>query len=192
MRLVPSTSISHDSARAPSACVISKHSFSRSSLILYTSSNLTISILTPASSYFLRNAFTFSIETGLPANASTGCDRSSTALTPRSTQRRSTSSPSIMRLPKLYGTFSPICTPATFESGFVAASRRAPGTAASASFPSSRLVISMSLHRFIRNVQPAIDDCKRLTHLLLGDAERRVREERVPPHEGVEPLLAEE
>src|SRR5207237_9778855 len=81
---------------------------------------------------------------GDPRNISTGCDRSSIALTPRSTQRDSVSSPLIQLLPKLYGTLRPTCTPANRESGFAAlaeASRtRQPGTAASASLPSSRLV----------------------------------------------------
>src|SRR5439155_21652393 len=144
-------------------------------------SNLTMSILTPASSYFFRHSRTLSIGAesrhlrsaslasavaprsnaacGAPAYSSTGCDRSSTALIPSLTQPSRVSSALIRLLLKLYGTFRPIWTPATFESGlagsFCAAchSRRgssvAPGTATSASFPSLRLVYNMmhpSLH----------------------------------------------
>src|SRR5215813_5995660 len=43
-----------------------------------------------------------------------------------------------------------------------------------------------SLDGAVRYLQSAIDDCERVAHLLLGDAERRIREERVPPHERVE------
>jgi hypothetical protein len=58
-------------------------------------------------------------------------------------------------LPKLYGTLSPIWTPATFELGFwngrsttpaASAGRAAsPGSAVRASFPTSRLVYTMLL-----------------------------------------------
>src|SRR5882672_4527996 len=108
-----------------------------------------------------------------------------------STQRRRTSSPSIIRAPKLYGTFKPICTPATFESGF-AASRRAPGTAASARMPKSRRLINMSVNRLVRDVEAAVDDRERFAQLCFGDAQRRIGEERVPAHERVEPFLPEE
>src|SRR5713101_6509796 len=47
-------------------------------------------------------------------------------------------------------------------------------------------------YSLISDLQPAIDDLKRLAHLLFVDAERRVGEEGVPADEGVEPLLAEE
>ena len=48
------------------------------------------------------------------------------------------------------------------------------------------------MDRFVGDLEPAIDDCKGVAHLGLGDAERRVCEERVPPHESVEAFLPEE
>src|SRR5439155_8638402 len=50
---------------------------------------------------------------------------------------------------------------------------------------------SLSCHCSIRNLQPAVDDRKHLAHLRLRDAQRRVREERVPPHERVQAFLPE-
>src|SRR5208283_5074358 len=47
-------------------------------------------------------------------------------------------------------------------------------------------------HSLIRNLEPPVDDGKRLAQLRLVDAERRVGEEGVPADEGVEALLAEE
>ena len=55
---------------------------------------------------------------GSPRNASTGCVRSSTPLTPSVTQCWMISSTGALRPPKLYGTFMPIVTPRTFEFGF--------------------------------------------------------------------------
>src|SRR5436305_14438260 len=51
---------------------------------------------------------------------------------------------------------------------------------------------SLILNCGVSDLQPAVDDPKCLAQFGFGDAERRVREERVPPQEGVEPLLAEE
>src|ERR1700740_430393 len=44
----------------------------------------------------------------------------------------------------------------------------------------------------ISNLQPAIDDGKRLAQLLFVDAQRRIGEEGIPADKGVETLLAEE
>src|SRR5262245_59562867 len=52
--------------------------------------------------------------------------------------------------------------------------------------------ICASTDRSIRDLQPAIDDRECLAQLGLGDAQRRVREERVPPDERVQSLLPEE
>ena len=94
-------------------------------------STFMISMRTPASLYFLRNALALSIGAarrhlvsasitagsvprpstssfGAPMNVSIGCERSSSALTPMSTHFFSSSSASMFRPPKLYGTFSPI------------------------------------------------------------------------------------
>src|SRR5687768_4513858 len=129
-------------------------------------SYLTMSIRTPASSYVLRNAATRPIETdarhfritsastfwpfaaGDPRKFSTGCERISTALTFSFRMRSSSSSGFMSRPPKLYGTFRPIWTPATFEFGFgarcahaiVGPRRPVPGIAAAASLPRSRRV----------------------------------------------------
>jgi hypothetical protein len=48
------------------------------------------------------------------------------------------------------------------------------------------------LDRLIGNLQPAIDDAEGLAELLLGDDERRIGEEVIPPHECEESLLTEE
>ncbi len=45
--------------------------------------------------------------------------------------------------------------------------------------------------RGIGDLEGSIDDLEALRHLLLADRQRRVREERVPAHEGVQPVLAE-
>src|SRR5688500_13118248 len=138
-------------------------------------SNFTISIRTPASSYFLRMspAFLGSVfnrhsrscaaatlaasprppaiaAAGAPIASSIGCERISTAFTPSWTVRCSVSSALIVRLPKLYGTFSPTCTPAHFEFGLACQAETPPprgsspaaGTA-SIIFPSSRRVYSI-------------------------------------------------
>ena len=47
-------------------------------------------------------------------------------------------------------------------------------------------------HSLIRNLESSIDNLKRLAQLLLIDAQRRVSEESIPAHEGVEALLTEE
>src|SRR6202050_4921388 len=47
-------------------------------------------------------------------------------------------------------------------------------------------------HGFISNIKPTVDDGKGLAHLLLVNAKRRISEEGVPAHEGVQALLAEE
>src|SRR5258708_1573615 len=123
---------------------------------------------TPASSHFFRTAAAFSgcavrrqarnfsaaavcsalprpLPEGAPIASSTGCDRSSTALTPSCTVFASVSSMFMSRLPKLYGTFMPTCTPAHSELGFPCqaakasrGSRPATGKVVSISFPSSR------------------------------------------------------
>src|SRR5437762_14258037 len=51
---------------------------------------------------------------------------------------------------------------------------------------------SLILNCGVSDLQPAVDDRKCLAQFGFGDAERRVREERIPSQEGVEPLLAEE
>ena len=44
-------------------------------------------------------------------------------------------------------------------------------------------------NRAVGDLEPAVDDRERFAQLLLGDAQRRVGEERVPADEGVEPFL---
>src|SRR3954452_19407575 len=103
-------------------------------------------------------------------NPSTGCERSSRALTPSCTHFCRTSSARIMLLPKLYGTFNPIWTPATFELGFAAAAcgqKRAAGTAASASLPNSRLVYDMA-PRFTC-VTARTPDSTRISRMVAGE-----------------------
>src|SRR5215471_16332582 len=56
---------------------------------------------------------------GDPRNSSTGCDRSSSAFTPRRTERSMISPAFIVRPPKLYGTLRPTCTPAHLELGLL-------------------------------------------------------------------------
>src|SRR5882724_5042086 len=49
-----------------------------------------------------------------------------------------------------------------------------------------------SLNSAIRDLQSLIDDRERLAHLGFSYTQRRVREERVPPHKRVEPFLTKE
>src|SRR4029079_4620018 len=44
----------------------------------------------------------------------------------------------------------------------------------------------------VRNLKALIDDRKRFTHVRFGDAQRRIGEERVPTHERIESVFAEE
>src|SRR5688500_5471813 len=46
-------------------------------------------------------------------------------------------------------------------------------------------------HGLVGELQPPVDDRQPLEELRLGDAQRRVHEEVVPAHEGVEAVLAE-
>src|SRR6202790_490101 len=48
---------------------------------------------------------------------------------------------------------------------------------------------SLVLNRFVRNLEPFVDDGNRLAQLLLVDAQRRICIERVPAHQRVESLL---
>jgi len=75
----------------------------------------------------------------------------------------------------------------SFDFGTASLSRRS-------SFAQDDREIAKNLvnHGLIGDLQPAIDDLKRLAQLLLVDAQRRVGEESVPPDEGVEALLSEE
>jgi hypothetical protein len=51
---------------------------------------------------------------------------------------------------------------------------------------------SLVFHRFVRDLQPLVDDGKRLPQLLLVNAQWRIRIEGVPANQRVEPLFAEE
>src|SRR5690606_26812616 len=55
-----------------------------------------------------------------------------------------------------------------------------------------RLALRLTHDRLVRLLQRTVDDCEAFVELLLRDRQRRVREERVPAHERVEPMLAEE
>src|SRR5207247_4026221 len=56
----------------------------------------------------------------------------------------------------------------------------------------TRIAPPLGLHRPVRDLEALVDDVQALLQLGLGDAQRRVGEEAVPAHQGVEPLLAEE
>src|SRR5947208_2163681 len=59
--------------------------------------------------------------------------------------------------------------------------------------PWPSMVNDLDLSRgLVRDRQAAIDDRKPLSQIVLGDAQRRVREEGVPSHERVEAVRAEE
>jgi hypothetical protein len=73
---------------------------------------------------------------------------------------------------------------------------RLQGTAMSFTRADSRGRLSLHilsvLYRLIRDLQPAINNRKRLAQLHFINAKRRIGEERVPAHQRVESLLAEE
>src|SRR6266849_3308201 len=52
--------------------------------------------------------------------------------------------------------------------------------------------ILLVLHRPISDLQPLVDNRKRLPQLLLVDAKGWICVESIPPHQGIKPILAEE
>src|SRR5271157_5736935 len=52
--------------------------------------------------------------------------------------------------------------------------------------------ILLLFHRLIRNLKPSVDDRKRLSQLLLVDAQRRIGVEGIPANQCIEPVLSEE